>query len=360
MLDRLCKDDRDRVYAILALAEEDGPKIKPNYTKTIAEVYTDFAIGYLGYSTLFNAGSCRRGPLPANIQPELDSSYLPSWVPDLRVPATGQWSPIFGNSFATSAAHLGHMGWTRAEGFPVVVTAHGFQFDSVKFIQGIGGSDFKPTRESQSFLVMVNHIKNLRKQFVASSGYVTGELSEISWAVTLAGGYPQLSSDIDHPLHVILGTHQEAEEKLLNMWLHYQQLCIDAEGEVHKKAVAEEGDLPQNFYLNLSPEGQFAWIFHSHISSVLTQHELFLTKQNYFGLAPPGTQTGDIVAVLGGHRTPFVTRRLQGVSRTSRNCCILPHAREERRRDSTLFCLARSLLSAWYYARRNLQQQICR
>jgi hypothetical protein len=115
----------------------------------------------------------------------------------------------------------------------------------------------------------------------------------------------------------------------LNIWLHYQQLCIDAEGEVHKKAVAEEGDLPQNFYLNLSPEGQFAWIFHSHISSVLTLSKSSFSQNKNILVLLLLAHKRDIIAVFGGHKTPFVTRPLQGVSRTSRNCCVLPHAREE-------------------------------
>ena len=330
MRDRQGKDDRDRVYAILALAEDDAPKITPDYTKTVAEVYTEFAIRYLGCGTLFDAGLCRRGPVPPNIASDLDSSYLPSWVPDLRPMPTG-WIPIFGNTFATSAADRGHLGWTRSKNreFPAVLTAHGLRFDSIELIRGIGGSDFKPTREPRSFLTIVNYIKEMRALLVRNIEYATGEFAEISWAVTLAGGYPQLPSDTQHPLHGILGTHKEADEKLLNVWLHYLQFCVDENGEVHQKVMAEAGDLPVDFSLHLSEQGQTAWIFHRHLSSVLATHELFLTTQKYIGLAPPGTQSGDIVAVFGGPRMPFIIRQLPGVLSTSKDCCVLPHPRAE-------------------------------
>jgi hypothetical protein len=115
MRDKLCKDDQDRVYAILA-AGEDSPRIRADYTKTVAEVYTEYASEYLGHTTLLNAGLCRRGPFPADLKPILDSNYLPSWVPDLPNTATEQWSPIFGNSFATSNDAVGRLGWSKAPG----------------------------------------------------------------------------------------------------------------------------------------------------------------------------------------------------------------------------------------------------
>ncbi|PVH69290.1 hypothetical protein DL98DRAFT_398707, partial [Cadophora sp. DSE1049] len=36
---------------------------------------------------------------------------------------------------------------------------------------------------------------------------------------------------------------------------------------------------------------------------------LFRGRQSYFGLAPPGTQPGDQIAMLSGHRTPFLLRK---------------------------------------------------
>lgn len=58
-----CGDDRDRVFGFLAL-NTNVLNIEPNYGKTTAEVYTDFAIKSLNYSTLFHAGLRRRGPMP--------------------------------------------------------------------------------------------------------------------------------------------------------------------------------------------------------------------------------------------------------------------------------------------------------
>jgi hypothetical protein len=167
MRDKLCKDDQDRVYAILA-AGEDSPRIRADYTKTVAEVYTEYVSEYLGHTTLFNAGLCRRGPFPADLKPIQDSNYLPSWVPDLRNTATEQWSPIFGNSFATSNDAVGRLGWSKAPGFPGVLISHALKFDLVECIRSIRGNDLNPTTEPKFFLAMVNHIENVRGQFAAA------------------------------------------------------------------------------------------------------------------------------------------------------------------------------------------------
>jgi hypothetical protein len=93
--------------------------------------------------------------------------------------------------------------------------------------------------------------------------------------------------------------------------------------------MAEAGDLPEDFHLQLSLSGQLAWLYHKCVSDTLMRHDLFCTKQKYFGLAPPGTRSGDIIAVCSGARTPFVIQQLKGISQPKESCCILAHPREE-------------------------------
>jgi hypothetical protein len=61
---RDCKDDRDRIYALLGLLPENGPAlIEPNYEKTVAEVYIEAARNQLKHgqiTVLYEAGMCRR------------------------------------------------------------------------------------------------------------------------------------------------------------------------------------------------------------------------------------------------------------------------------------------------------------
>jgi hypothetical protein len=123
---------------------------------------------------------CRRGPFLADLEPIPDSDYLPSWVPDLRNTATKQWSPIFGNSFATSNNAVGRLGWSKAPGFPGVLTSHTLKFDLVECIRSIRRGDFKPTTEPKSFLAIVNHIESVRGQFATEIFYPEGGLADVA------------------------------------------------------------------------------------------------------------------------------------------------------------------------------------
>jgi hypothetical protein len=157
----------------------------------------------LGTPRLFNAALCRGGPFPADLEPILDSNYLPSWVPDLRNKAIEQWSPIFGNSFATSNDAVGCLGWSKVLRFSVVLTIHALKLDLVEYIRSFRGNDFKPTTEPKSFLAIVNYIKSVRGQSGAGISYPGGGMADIAWAIALVGRIPHMLVD-ENPLENIL------------------------------------------------------------------------------------------------------------------------------------------------------------
>lgn len=160
--DQDCGDDRDRVFGFLALST-DVPNIEPDYKKTTAEVYTNFAIKNLSYFTLFRAGLRRRGPIPDPQQSiVLDRNYLPSWCPDLRrYPES--WEPVYGNYFATSTSDYGRIGWSRPNTNLAVLTAWGLGFDTVdKTEPRNADGNFAPTSNPQSFFAMIDHLKTIQ------------------------------------------------------------------------------------------------------------------------------------------------------------------------------------------------------
>lgn len=89
---RQCKDPRDKVYSLLSF--DPDKRISPDYTKTVAEVYTDFAIaiierdqaGWLFYTLALQMHHTYTIEIWSDHYDSGDSEQidLPSWVPDLR------------------------------------------------------------------------------------------------------------------------------------------------------------------------------------------------------------------------------------------------------------------------------------
>jgi hypothetical protein len=87
---RHCKDDRDRVYAALGFLSWDVPlKIKPDYEKSVRDVYVEFAramveLNYL--EILLYAGLWDRLSISGDAEADstIEDDSCPSWVPELR------------------------------------------------------------------------------------------------------------------------------------------------------------------------------------------------------------------------------------------------------------------------------------
>jgi Heterokaryon incompatibility protein (HET) len=326
---QVCKDDRDRVFGFLAF-DPNPSKIVPDYTKTIAEVYTEFSINNLSYLSLFHAGLCWRGPFPDLNQLRLDRNYLPSWVTDRRI-SSDIWSPIFGNYFAMSSAVRGVMFWTHRPQDVGILTAWGFHFDIVeKIIPRIACNGFSPTTNAESFLEMVDHLQRIRKEAASEMLYVTGELAELALATMLAGGQTALPSDIpEHPLRDFIKNAPQQRNIFEHLWLMYLGLCVSSHGKIYKKVLEfkDQLALPADFTKDFTDQEKEIWIFHIYLAKVIQKHDVILTKDRYFGLAPPETESGDVVAVLSGHRTPFLVRKTPSIERSGDSCCIAPHKR---------------------------------
>lgn len=86
-----CLDDRDRVYALLALTTRDIREVtKPNYTQTAKEVYRSLMIQYT------------RSTGRLNMLTLCDSATQPSWVPDWDKLSNLSTSAIFSSAASNS------------------------------------------------------------------------------------------------------------------------------------------------------------------------------------------------------------------------------------------------------------------
>ena len=79
-----CSDPRDRVYAVLNMLnnfdKDRNAKIKPDYTKTVNQVYQDVVLSILNNTNdIVILDYCEMQELPLESS---DSLQIPSWVPD--------------------------------------------------------------------------------------------------------------------------------------------------------------------------------------------------------------------------------------------------------------------------------------
>jgi hypothetical protein len=72
-------DARDKIYALLPIPQlfEMGTHIRPDYSLSLAEVFTGFAANLMARSIYYVLGAC---------QGRSDIQRLPSWVPDWTLP----------------------------------------------------------------------------------------------------------------------------------------------------------------------------------------------------------------------------------------------------------------------------------
>jgi heterokaryon incompatibility protein (HET) len=314
-----CTDDRDRVYGLLSLTGA-VKTMKPDYTKSVAEVYTEFATKNGGSGMLFDAGVCRRHPLSVDerirIDPETEQifanpHYLPSWVPDLRRRAPKEWRPIFGDYYNTSSSLRGRA-FTSPD-CPQMYFIHGLRFDTVESWVGLVGDDFNATANVVSFRYMTSMLAGFRKaildEFETYPGDPVGGWSR-NWPLALATSVPP---DAPHPLESYLSTEDAlvTDFALEVLWSSYETFAIAKDGEIRSKIDTLNLDvIPEDFADSLSTSARHVWDYHRYLCDVLASHMIIKTSRGFVGLAPSGIERGDSVVVFGGPSTPFVTRKV--------------------------------------------------
>jgi hypothetical protein len=309
-----CSDDRDRVYGFMALTGARKTMV-PDYTKTTAQVFAEFAVKHGGCDMFFDAGLARRHPISPferlRVNPESQKifakpTYLPSWVPDLRKRNTEEWRPIFEDVYHTSSSNMGSA--FLSPDCPQMYFIHGLRFDYIESWIGLVGEDFKPTQNATSFFTMVSVLEGFYRSLVTDfTIYPNGDEWSHAWPLALATSAPK---DADHPLERYMGDGLPmTDEGLEILWESYEALVLDANGEISQAIENLKTEaIPSDFGQSLSNAAQHIWHYHCYLAEIMSRHMIIKTTQGYVGLAPRGVQKGDAVAVFGGPRSPFVIR----------------------------------------------------
>ena len=262
-----CSDPRDRVYAVLSMLKtfERDAKIKPDYTKTVSQVYRDVVLSVLDHTNKISIlGHCEMQEQPLESS---DSLQLPSWVPDWTIPSSIQrmeTGHASGNSNAetshdndvlrvmgTHIARIGHVEKIVCDSVPGLILA----------IQ-----DF-----SQKFLPDVK-----------SASYISGGSKLDAYCRSLCDNY-FVGQYL--PAQALMPVFQESRE-----WL--SSILSRSETDIEINSIVATGCGP---YLR--------WVWH-----FCNGRSLFTTEEGHIGLAPIAAKPGDRVCVLLGSDAPFLLR----------------------------------------------------
>ncbi|KAF2826634.1 HET-domain-containing protein [Ophiobolus disseminans] len=337
-----CKDDRDRVYAMLSLVSAGNnlgmyvpEPFAPDYTRSAEWAYGEFWARYGGYSSLFYAGLTRRCNAKQpheGIQHEqlsFHDDYLQSWCPDLR-PDAEYWKPIFKSDYAASTP-LQHVASNLRRGAnigPMMIRGH--RLDSIQLSFHI----FRAMEPCQRVEDLMD-FRDIMKLLLATSAnyglYPTGQACIEALGYALMTAMPSGPNESDHPFQRYLSLwNMDAplnNPTLKKIWQTYLKELISDTGAIWVKFKssfqmqhAAQNNIKQQSgfrfdpFKELSRECQLAWLLHKYIGDVLQKHRFIFTSRGYMGLAPPDARLVDVVAVLGGPGTAFVIRDLPGTA----------------------------------------------
>jgi len=318
-------DPRDKIYALLGLAIKKFESLKPDYGKSIAEVYIDFtkmSLSEDGSRILSMAGMGTPSDSPLD---------LPSWVPDFR-----------SSSFAKTAASY------KCSASKSTTPTFEFSSNTILKAQGIASDtiahcEFTRTHahsiatmqillqmallsERQKYPTGIPWIQALFRTslyYSATSIYVASELAEkdkgplldciIGFLGYLAIGIVDADSIKDTPL--VYNLIMETNARLSELGDIMQKVVELAAGEGDEDWIKRVFDLPDDFgqgSWNLGDEASITARMHRYRTAChLDRHSVnvVLTSKGYIGVAPMNSKAGDEICVLFGCSSPMVIRR---------------------------------------------------
>jgi hypothetical protein len=274
-----CSDPRDRVYAVLRLLDPAlSLRIRPDYGKSVEEVYTDAVVADFGQAS--------SAWLDVLAECELDEAWTgPSWVPNWASPATNGLKDR-GNSF--SALYI--PGVFELDDKQRLLSAAGVSIGVVDKVQKLDCVD-----DLASELVM-----RLVRETV--TGNQAGKFST------------HCASPLDDLLRCLCGDYL-AEFADLGRSLPLPCLA-DIRATVENSMESPE--------LQRNPlQGNQAWTrYCNEVTRFTSGTFLFQTVNGFIGICPPIGRIGDVVCVIPGSRNPLLIRPSSYVDNTERYAVV--------------------------------------
>ncbi|KAF1850143.1 uncharacterized protein K460DRAFT_326720 [Cucurbitaria berberidis CBS 394.84] len=337
MSNKACTDDRDRVYAMLAMTNSPY-SMSPDYGRTVAEAYTEFTRRYSPNTQIYWAGLCRRKlrsslestdtsnktdtPLHIDI---MNRDYLPSWVPEFRPSLNLAWASPFTGTYRVAKGAPFHFSphptvrnimYATGAIFDTIVTASweykayspplcmydpGFYFSVIDQLQAI--LCFPINFGTRVEVVKLDQIPEQQIQ-------PTSEPRWLILAKTLTGGVGDCFGAefllSRYSMFVTLNHLEPGSVPWLNaIWDCFARHCLAPTGEVFQHVILNSlgvGSRP------LSEDGKIADGFLGYLANILVPNRLFITTKGHIGLASRDIRSMDLVTVFNGCHMPYVVR----------------------------------------------------
>lgn len=255
-----CADDKDKLYAVLSLAN-DGGDIEPDYSLSTIEVYRQLAINAINFNKLKFLSDCELGSRKLN---------GPSWIPDWTTERmTDRITFCNAATFAYQPVHVNSAeGWIRVTAVRVGTVV---DIDVVSI----------PSQDPSSILP---EIVRLLPADIESLTYKTGCSMMEAFAGTLicSGFRPQVPQDPRTP------TLEKSMEII--------------------RSISQGGD-------GFGFQGNSALdraIYLDQVYSYTKNRALVRTEEGYIGLAPSDTKVGDTILAILSSQSFTVVRPAPG------------------------------------------------
>jgi hypothetical protein len=324
--DQKCKDDRDRIYALLGLglyhlsndiksSNGMGSKIIPDYSKSTAEVYTHVGRHYVlqgDLSILHTAGLWRRLSPPGgcNVQeylPEVPLSspdYLPSWVPDFSNAESFKRIPWFDDGFSA--------------GFSIRLARVALDQHSIKRIH-VAGKIIDTVERRMTVPGLAGSSNMFQAVCDLVESCLGAHLELTPWRPPTVLDFPLTLMADGVARSLKYGTHTEGRipvADVVEMYQLFNKHCRGKDGEVRLK-VAEtsakaDSVSSQEIYEVLTEEGRKAFRFYDALCDVFEQCQFMISAGGRIGLIPMLAELGDAVFVVPGLATPYLLRGVKG------------------------------------------------
>lgn len=369
MRNKACSDDRDRVYAMLSMTKSPHAGMVPDYTKTVAEAYTEFTRRYSPNTQIYWAGLARRrvvggqeeirkgdechvmrgvreagreyqteqetvddlidaasapedgGQTPLDVT---NRDYLPSWVPEFRPPRNCAWAAPFTGSYNTAtAAPFFFFSHPKID---KVMLASGSVIDMMTHTScTLNMTAPYYFQHPATFFPLVDYLNSLLDEPPPHTSQSTSDPFPIQLAKTLTSGI----GDCPHAEDLFAryafidkladrGLTPGSLPWLTTIWTAFATHCLSPAGELYQRILLYAITGKQTHLIisnadtdSLSPDAKLAFSLLNYLSNILLSNRLFVTYTGRIGLAPRIARPPDMLAVINGCHMPYVVRSVK-------------------------------------------------